>query len=142
MATTAQLAHQKKEFLKAFSACGVVTRACAASGAPRRSIYNWLQSDAAFATEYQEAEIQSIEVLESEMLRRGVEGVERPVYQQGRMVGTVREYSDTLLIFALKARAPDRYRENRHITLDGSLTLAQLVAEVAAGREGELQAPA
>jgi hypothetical protein len=71
------------------------------------------------------------------MIRRGVTGYDKPVYQQGRLVGTVREYSDTLLIFALKARAPDRYREIRHVTLDGTLTLAQLVAEVVAGHDGE-----
>jgi hypothetical protein len=37
---------------------------------------------------------------------RAVEGVERPVFQRGQQVGTIREYSDRLLMFMLKARRP------------------------------------
>ena len=44
--------------------------------------------------------------LEAEAYRRAVEGVERPVYQGGRLVGTVREYSDSLLTIMLRARHP------------------------------------
>jgi hypothetical protein len=48
--------------------------------------------------------------LEDEAVRRAYEGVERPVFQGGKQVGVVREYSDTLLIFLLKALRPEKYR--------------------------------
>ena len=37
-----------------------------------------------------------------------------PVYQGGKKVGSVRKYSDLLLIFLLKAAAPETDRDNYH----------------------------
>ena len=42
--------------------------------------------------------------MEDEAVRRAVEGVPRPVFYQGQIVGAVQEYSDELLIRMLKAR--------------------------------------
>jgi hypothetical protein len=54
-------------------------------------------------------------LLEDEAKRRACNGVLKPVFQGGKKVGVVREYSDTLLIFLLKcwhpARYGDRYRQ-------------------------------
>ena len=36
---------------------------------------------------------------------------ERPVFQGKQLVGHIRDYSDTHLIFMLKARRPEKYRE-------------------------------
>jgi hypothetical protein len=52
-------------------------------------------------------------------------------------VAAIREYSDTLSIFLLKAHAPDKYRENAHLKLSGSLAIdsmseAEIRAELAA----------
>ena len=44
-------------------------------------------------------------------MRRALEGGEEPVFYQGKIVGSVRKYSDTLLMFMLKARRPERYRD-------------------------------
>ena len=49
--------------------------------------------------------------LEDEARRRALQGVEKPVFREGRQVGTVTEYSDTLLIFLLKARRPEKFRD-------------------------------
>lgn len=46
------------------------------------------------------------------LYERGVEGVDEPVYQGGKMVGTVRKYSDTALIFYLKGNHPERYSDS------------------------------
>lgn len=130
MATRAQLAQQKKAFLEAFRRCGIITRACEASGVARRTVYSWQEHDEHFLADFHEAETIATEVLESEMHRRAVEGVDKPVYQGGKLVGTVTEYSDTLLIFALKARDP-KYREvsrHEHTGKDGEpLSLAVLL---------------
>lgn len=52
--------------------------------------------------------------LEDEAIRRAKHGVEKPVYQGGVMVGTVTEYSDTLMSFVLRGKAPKTYNTERH----------------------------
>ena len=46
-------------------------------------------------------------------------GVEKPVHYKGKRVDTVRRFSDTLLMFLLKARRPDIHRERFDHTLAG-----------------------
>lgn len=41
-------------------------------------------------------------------------------------VAAVREYSDTLAIFLLKAHAPEKYRENSKVELSGSLAVSSM----------------
>ena len=44
--------------------------------------------------------------------RRAVEGVDEPVgWSKGKAGGTIRRYSDVLLMFLAKGVLPDRYRE-------------------------------
>lgn len=52
--------------------------------------------------------------LEDEAVRRAYVGVEEPLFYQGKQCGTVRKYSDTLLIFLLKGAKPAKYRERVH----------------------------
>jgi len=72
------------------------------------------------------------EALEDEAVRRGHEGWGEPVFYQGQCVATVRKYSDTLLIFLLKGRKPQRYRER--VEHSGKLSLEQIIA---ASRQGD-----
>lgn len=58
--------------------------------------------------------------MEREAYRRAVDGVEKGVYYKGDRIATEHEYSDTLLIFMLKARAPEKYRENLKVDHSGS----------------------
>ena len=53
-------------------------------------------------------------------MRRAREGVDEPVFYQGEHCCNVRRYSDTLLIFMLKARKPDVYRERASIQHTGA----------------------
>ncbi len=110
--TNAQTARLKKRFLEQFARMGNITRACEAIGMRRRrNIYDWQEHDDQFAAAFREAEIEATEALEAEAWRRACEGTEKPVYQGGELVGHITEKSDTLLIFLLKARAPEKYRE-------------------------------
>lgn len=52
--------------------------------------------------------------LEDEARRRAERGVERPVYQGGVMVGTVTEYSDTLMSLLMKGNRPQKFNTERH----------------------------
>jgi len=61
----------------------------------------------------------AIERIEEEADRRAVEGTLEPVFYQGFECGQVRRYSDTLLIFRLKALNPQKYRERASIEHTG-----------------------
>jgi hypothetical protein len=63
-----------------------------------------------FAERWSEALDEAVERMEREAMRRGVEGYEQPVYYRGRRVGKIKRYSDTLLMFLLRANRPEKYR--------------------------------
>lgn len=95
---------------------GNVSRACAAISLTRARAYEWRAADRVFAQAWDEAVESGTDELEEEARRRAFSGVDEPVFYQGDECGTVRKYSDTLLIFLLKGRRPDKYRER--VTID------------------------
>lgn len=109
-------------FLRAFSDRGIVLRACLAAKIGRRTVYGWLAADEAFKALYDEAKEDALDLLEDEAVRRARVGWLEPVYQGGEKVGEIRKYSDTLLITALKAGRPGKFRElfqHEHAGKDG-----------------------
>jgi hypothetical protein len=72
-------------------------------------VYRHREGDDAFAAAWAQVEDDVSDDLEEEAVRRAKDG------------------SDTLLIFLLKARRPEKYRENAHITHAGSLSLGQVL---------------
>jgi hypothetical protein len=88
-----------------------VTRSCKIAEVGRTTAYLWRNSDNDFAKAWDAALERGTDALEDEAVRRGHEGTEKPVYQGGKLVGTVREYSDTMLTIMLKARRPDRFKD-------------------------------
>lgn len=117
MARTARQSRQlKKRFLEVFGEIGIISRAAETVGIDRNTVYYWQEHDEFFAAAFQQADARATEVLETEARRRAVEGVttETPVFDRhGELLYTHEEtkYSDTLLIFLLKARNPGKYRE-------------------------------
>lgn len=67
--------------------------------------------DEEFRNAWKEAAEIGTEFLEQEAARRAYHGTLKPVFHKGVPCGEIREYSDTLLIFLLKARKPEKYRE-------------------------------
>ncbi len=71
--------------------------------------------------EFQQAELDSLvsycQKIEEEINRRAIEGVSRPVYQGGKQVGSIREYSDALLIRLAKRHIPS-YRDSIKVDQD------------------------
>lgn len=131
--TRQQSLRLKKRFLEHFAEYGNVTAAAKAAGIERNTVYVWQERDDAFVAAFREAEIKATDVLESEARRRAVEGVvtETPIYIKGELVNTIVEtkYSDTLLIFLLKARAPEKYRERFDVTSGGQPIVKAYAAE-------------
>lgn len=110
---------RKQKFLRALAECGVITDAAKVAGVERKTVYRWREQDPDFAKAWDEAEQEAADKLEREAIRRAVEGVEEPVFHQGKIVGYVRKYSDTLLIFLLKGYKPERYKERQAHELSG-----------------------
>ncbi|MCP1829113.1 hypothetical protein J2R76_005813 [Bradyrhizobium sp. USDA 4532] len=67
-----------------------------------------------FAQRWETAYESGVDKLEDAATRRAVEGVEKPVYQGGILVGSVTEYSDTLLGLMLRGKRPKVYNSERH----------------------------
>jgi hypothetical protein len=102
---------KKLAFLVAFFTCGICTRAAKIAHVEVRNHGFWLHKDPMYAAAFERAKRLANDRLEDEIYRRGVEGVDKPVFYQGKKVGTVREYSDLLLIFGTKGAMPEKYRE-------------------------------
>jgi hypothetical protein len=85
--------------------------ACEAIKVSRQAVHLVRRREPEFNQQVEDALAVGATALEDEALRRAVEGVDRPVFQGGKLCGHVREYSDTLLLALLKARLPDKYRD-------------------------------
>lgn len=96
-----------------------VTRAAEVAHIPHRSVYDWREADPAFAADWDAAIEAGTDRLEDEALRRAKDGTVKPVFYLGSECGHVREYSDTLTIFLLKARRPAKYRERSNVVVSG-----------------------
>ena len=108
---TIRTPENQEAFLDALSTSGNVTASCEAARIGRQSAYDWRNDDPAFAAAWVEAQKLGTDALEDEATRRATVGTEEPVWHQGQQCGTVRKFSDTLLIFLLKARDRDRFMD-------------------------------
>lgn len=139
--TRGQTVHLKRAFLQDFAKTGNVSESCTNVGIDRRAtVYDWQELDDQFAAGWREAELVATEVLETAARRRAVDGVTTttPIFHQGEVIYEVEEtkYSDTLLIFLLKARAPEKYRERvqmQHADADGKKLPVGAVEEYVRG---------
>jgi hypothetical protein len=118
---------KRRTFLALLAEGHAVKYAAEAVRFARSALYERRAEDPEFARDWAAAEDAGTEVLEQEARRRAVEGVvhETPIYYQGDHVGSVVEtkYSDTLLMFLLKARRPDKYRERQDVHYSGQVNL-------------------
>jgi hypothetical protein len=132
----------RKAFLAALAECGVVSRACQAAKADRTSVYDLRRQDSLFAQEWDEALQTAADKLEEEARRRAHDGILKMKFHQGTAIIDPRtgqpyyelEYSDTLLIFLLKAARPEKYRERYEVNQQGTVRL-EVVEELHDGRD-------
>ena len=81
---------------------GNVRLACQAAGVPRSTAYRWRDRWATFNAEWDEAIEDACDILEETAWKRAV-----------------REGSDRLLMFLLKAHRPDRFKERSQVEHSG-----------------------
>ncbi|WP_051285332.1 hypothetical protein [Nisaea denitrificans] len=113
MAESAARTRKKRHFLKALAETGNVSEAARKARLDRSNAYQIRRQDQAFADAWDDALDMAVDLLEAEARSRAVEGVEQPRFHQGRICGTVRKYSDSLLMFLLRAHRPETFREGR-----------------------------
>ena len=117
---------KQRVFLAVYAELGNVRAAARAAKVARRSHYYWLEQSE-YAVTFASVREEAMDLLEGEARRRAVEGVEEPVIYRGKLcyqkeldpetgemrttgkLLTTRRYSDTLLIFLLKAARPEKY---------------------------------
>lgn len=116
-------------FLEELAKHGGITRAAETAKIAESSLLNHRKKDIAF----DKAVLRSIkrfgEHLEKEAYRRAVEGVKRPVYYKGEVVGHILEFSDRMLELLLKKNIPD-FREK--VSVDATIRGGVLVVNAEA----------
>jgi hypothetical protein len=111
-AKTAIRAPFMEGFLVAFREFGSQYPACKAVNISSKAVQRWIRDNVdGFRDRYQEAQQAINDTIEAEIRRRSVEGWLEPVFQGGKQVGTIRKFSDQLLMFYAKARMPEKYRD-------------------------------
>ena len=115
---TIRTAKKRARFLEALEATGNTSKACLFAGVSRRAVYDWRDEDKQFKADWDKAVDRSGDLLEDEAKRRAYNGVRKPVYQGGALVGHVQEYSDTLLIFLLKGAKKEKYGDRVKVSGD------------------------
>ena len=117
---------KKEAFIEHYTRMGTVKSAAKATGVSRKTVYEWLKADEVFSEGFEHAKENVTDELEQEAKRRAYEGINKPIYWQGKLVDTIKEYSDTLLIFLLKGNRPEKFRERLQTEISGSLKVYQV----------------
>lgn len=98
---------------------GVISTACEGADIPRSMHYEWLETDPAYRAQFTAVHEAVVDEAEAELKRRGIHGDDRPVFYRGEKCGSIREKSDACLIFYLKGRRGDIFRDRGEISGPG-----------------------
>ena len=98
-------------FIKELARIPNVTAAAKKARITRGHAYYTREQDPAFAEAWDDALEQSVNNMEGEAYRRAVHGTLEPVFYMGRKVGSVRRYSDSLIMFLMRSHNPSKYKE-------------------------------
>lgn len=139
-ATTAYARGIQARFLAAYSKLGRVCAAAESIGIPVDRHYDWLHNDTEYPPKFSAAQRAVAGLIEDEMIRRGVDGVDRGVYWRGERVAVEKEYSDQLLVTLAKGLLPDKYGKAASEDATRSLRV-ELVYAGPAPAEPQLAAP-
>jgi hypothetical protein len=108
----------RPKFIAALRNSGNVRAACQQAGVPRRTAYRHKARSPEFADDWDEAVEDACDYMEGEAFRRAMQGVDKPVTVAGERE-VIKDYSDSLLMFLLKAHRPGKFRERVEHTGEG-----------------------
>jgi hypothetical protein len=106
---------------------GYFYQAAHSIGRSGQAINDHLKSDPVFRAQKAEADARLLEMFEMEADRRGREGVDKLVVSAGKILGTEKVFSDTLLMARLRKLDPSGYN-NRQVQHQVSGTVGVLHA--------------
>jgi hypothetical protein len=98
-----------QKFLDALAETCNVSLSCQRAGIGRTVAYDYRKQNKRFAAAWARALEIGVGSLEDEAIRRARDGTDKGIYHDGKWIATEKRYSDTLLIFLLKAHKPDVY---------------------------------
>lgn len=101
----------KNQVVAGYAATGRIMRTCKSVGVSPSTHYAWLESDPEYAAAIDTAHKLFCESMEEEADRRAMAGRDKEIYHRGELVGTVKEFSDLLLIFRMKGEMPEKYKD-------------------------------
>jgi len=133
---------KRAKFLKALAKSGVIDWSAKQAGFSRTTAWRLKQADPEFSAAWQEAIDAAMDDLEKEAHRRARHGCKQAIFYKGSVVGSKREYSDTLMIFLLKANRPEKYRERYEVQHAGNVKINVEVREMVVRTRSEAQAAA
>jgi hypothetical protein len=108
--TAEQRIRAQAMFLTAYEKTASVLAAAEQAEIDRTLVYYWQEHDEQFSFAFNIADNAANMRIEAEIRRRAIEGWEEPLVSAGKRIGTVRKYSDVLLMFYAKRRMPE-YRD-------------------------------
>ncbi len=125
---------RKKQYLECLALGGNRTDACRAANVNRRTVYDHENvKGASYSPEFEEdvenAMREFKDSLRREIHRRGVTGVEEPVFYQGDEIAQVTKYSDRMLELLAKSHIPelrDRSTVDSNVKSDVTVSLSDL----------------
>jgi hypothetical protein len=88
---------RRRAFLRALSETGEIQQACARVGTTQQTIWNLKKKSPDFAAACEAALARALPCLEQVAWERAVEGWDEPIVHGGKVTGTRRRYSETLL---------------------------------------------
>lgn len=110
--TPEEIKATQAEFLEKYIECGNITGVLKGMGVNYSRFREW-KKERDFMFAFIDAQEHACHTLEAEAWRRAVDGVEQPIFQNGREVGMRKEYSDVLLMFLMKGLNPGKYADRR-----------------------------
>jgi hypothetical protein len=117
--------NKKPAFLKAFIACGDLTRAAAAIGMDRSNHYDWLEKDPAYVKAFARAEIQAGQTLEDDAVHWARVGVFDPLVYQGQFQFAQRQVTLCLLPDGREVREEDLPQPIGDVQVQGRRTITE-----------------
>lgn len=109
---------KQKSFLKAYTEELTIHGALHVTGMHPTAHYTSMKVNPIYKRLFDDLREYVVEALEGEGFRRAYHGVKEYVYFQGNICGEKQIFSDTLLMFLLRAANPDKYRERSTMDLN------------------------
>lgn len=103
----------KSTFLDVLRTTGNVSVAARAAGVSRHTVYEHRHRDDDFRRDWDSALEEALDDLEATLLRRALEGTEKPVFYAGKTCGKIKSYNDNLGMFFLKNRRREVFGDSK-----------------------------